>query len=223
MVVQKLWPTDKREQDLVAAEAAEILRSGGLVVFPTDTVYGLGADPSNAEAIRRIYEAKGRPDEKAIVWLVDSLDRVQTICRVDSAAVRLAQEFWPGPLTLILPRLTHPRDNLPTLGVRVPAHPAALSLIRAFGGAIATTSANKSGEPSARTADEALVHIGPWVDLIIDGGPAPVGVESTVLDLSSGQPRILRVGALAPDQLESALGLTLPGSEAPLSQRRADR
>jgi L-threonylcarbamoyladenylate synthase len=201
VVASKLWPSDPAEQAIIAAQAADVLRGGGLVVFPTDTVYGLGADPSNLEAIRRVYEVKGRSDEKAIVWLVDSLDRVRNVCRVDSAALRLASAFWPGPLTLILARSSLTEGTLPTLGVRVPAHDAALSLIRAFGGAVATTSANKSGEPSARTAAEAVAHIGPWVDLVIDGGPAPVGIESTVLDLSSDQPRILRAGALTRGQL----------------------
>lgn len=201
MVASKPWPSDRAQQALIAAQAAEVLRGGGLVVFPTDTVYGLGADPNNLEAIRRIYEVKGRPDQKAIVWLIDSLDRVREICRVDAEALRLARTFWPGPLTLILARSNAAEGDLPTLGVRVPAHDAALSLIRASGGAVATTSANKSGEPSARTAAEAVAHIGPWVDLVIDDGPTPVGIESTVLDLSTEQPRILREGALTRGQL----------------------
>ena len=199
------WPADAKGQGRVAREAARVLTRGGLVVFPTDTVYGLGADPSNPDAIRRIYRVKGRPDEKAIVWLVESIDVVDNTCHVDRAARKLARRFWPGPLTLILARVQPAEGGPLTLGIRVPAHTAALSVIRAVGGAVATTSANRSGEPSARTAAEVADHIGQEVDLIIDGGASPVGVESTVLDLTVEPPRILRPGALPAELLGDEL------------------
>lgn len=199
------WPAGPAEQAQAAARAAEIIRQGGLVVYPTDTVYGLGADPLNPDAIRRIYEAKGRPDQKAIIWLLDSLDRARRYCVVDVLAERLAAAFWPGGLTLVLPRLTRSESGLPTLGVRVPNHPAALVIISAAGGAVATTSANRSGEPSARTAAEAAIGLGGMVDLIIDGGSSPGGVESTVVDLSVDPPAILRAGAIEESALRAAL------------------
>jgi L-threonylcarbamoyladenylate synthase len=199
------WPTELSAQKDLAARAARTLRSGGLVVYPTDTVYGLAADPSRPESLQRIYEVKGRPDEKAIAWLVASVDSARSACALDARSERLASRFWPGPLTLVLRRIDPPPGALPTLGVRMPAHPAALAIISAFGGPLATTSANRSGEPSAQTATEALATIGFGVDLIIDAGPAPGGTESTVVDLSEGDLRILRSGAVPADQIEAAI------------------
>jgi L-threonylcarbamoyladenylate synthase len=181
------------------------------VVYPTDTVYGLGADAAQAGAIDRIYHVKGRPDEKAIIWLVGSIREIQTWCRLDERADRLAERFWPGPLTLVLERLAPEPGPLTTLGVRVPRHEAALGIIRAFGAPVATTSANRSGEPSARTAEEAKGQLGTEVDLIIDGGPSPVGRESTVLDLTTSPPRVLRAGALSADEIAAALGSAVTG------------
>jgi len=185
------------------------------VVYPTDTVYGLGCDPLNPDAIRRIYEVKGRPDEKAIIWLVHGLDDVRAWCVVDERAERLAARFWPGALSLVLRRRGPSPSQLPTLGVRSPGHPAALAIIAQAGGRVATTSANRSGEPSARDAAEAQSTIGQQVDLIVDAGPAPGGTESTVLDLSEEQPLILRRGALSIQNLEAIVGSTIsvgPGS-----------
>jgi len=199
------WPADPMGQREAAEQAAQTLRAGGLVVYPTDTVYGLAADPSQPEVVQRIYEVKGRPDEKAIAWLVASLESVRSSCQVDDRAERLAKRFWPGPLTLILRRLHPSAEGLSTLGVRMPAHVATLAIIGAFGGPVATTSANRSGEPSAQTAPEALAAIGSGVDLIIDGGAAPGGTESTVVDLSEEQPRVLRAGAIPADQVDLAL------------------
>jgi L-threonylcarbamoyladenylate synthase len=199
------WPDDLTEQLAVARHAAEVIRNGGLVVYPTDTVYGLGCAPDNNGAVRRIYEVKGRPDEKAIIWLVRSIDDARAWCEVDERAERLAADFWPGALTLVLRRSSPAPDQLPTLGVRAPAHPAALAIIDAADGAVATTSANRSGEPSARTAQEADAAIGSQVDLIIDAGPSPVGTESTVVDISGDGLTILRPGALDRAVIEQAL------------------
>ena len=204
-----VWPTAEAEQRAVAEAAAEVLRAGGLVVYPTDTVYGLGADPSQSAAIRRIYEVKGRPDQKAIIWLVDEARSASRWCEMDLAAERLAERFWPGALTLVLRRLEPPQGELPTLGVRVPAHAAALAIIKAAGGVVATTSANASGAPSARTAGEARAQIGEGVDLIIDAGPAPRGTESTVIDMTVDPPKLLRAGAISVEEIEAALGVRL--------------
>jgi len=203
------WPSEIEARYRVVEQVVQVLHGGGLVVYPTDTVYGLGADPTFPDAIRRIFEVKGRPDEKAIIWLVDSLDSARAACIVDDRAERLAKMFWPGALTLVLPRRNPSMDTLPTLGVRVPAHPAALAILRAMDGPVATTSANRSGEPSARTADEAATTIGSEVDLIIDAGPAPGGVESSVLDLSVSPARLLRIGAIEASELEAALAMRI--------------
>jgi L-threonylcarbamoyladenylate synthase len=199
------WPASTQEQAAIAQHAADVIRRGGLVVYPTDTVYGLGCDPANADAVRRIYAVKGRPDEKAIVWLVRSIDDARAWCDVDERAERLAAAFWPGALTIVLRKLKANAGELPTLGVRAPAHPAALAIIDAAGGTVATTSANRSGESSARTADEADAAIGALIDLIIDAGPSPVGTESTVVDLSAAGLTILRLGALSLELIEHAL------------------
>ena len=209
MAERLAWTSDPDAQRRTATRAAEVLRAGGLVIFPTDTVYGLGALPSIPRAVQRIYEVKGRPDEKAIVWLVDSIDAARAWCHVDARAEALAQRFWPGALTLVLRRLATPAGSLGTLGVRVPAHPAALAILHAVGGPVATTSANRSGEPAARTAGEAEARLAQWVDLIIDGGPAPGGIESTVVDLSTDPATLLRAGAIAPGALESGVGVSL--------------
>ncbi|MPZ14082.1 MAG: threonylcarbamoyl-AMP synthase [Chloroflexi bacterium] len=203
------WPDDDAGQRELADSAAQVLRASGLVVYPTDTVYGLGALPSLPDAIQRIYAVKGRPDEKAIVWLVSSGHDVAQWCGVDSRFERLAERFWPGALTLVLPRLHPQADGLRTLGVRVPAHPAALRVIEAAGGVVATTSANRAGRASARTARDAASEIGNHVDLIIDGGAAPVGVESTVLDLSTDPVTVLRAGAIPVDEIESVIGASV--------------
>lgn len=203
------WPPEEAERRLLLTRAAEILRSGGLVVYPTDTVYGLGADAACPSAIRRIYEVKGRPDEKAIIWLISSLDDVRATVTVDEQIERLATHFWPGALTLVLRRQESGLGTFPTLGVRIPAHPVALALIRALGGAVATTSANRSGQLSVRTAGESLAQIGDQVDLIIDAGQAPVGTESTVVDLSTQRPTLLRAGAISSVEIEAVLGASL--------------
>lgn len=189
--------------------AVEALRAGGIVVFPTDTVYGVGAMPGDARAVRKIYRAKRRPPDKALpVLIADEADLARVAAAVPAAARRLAQAFWPGPLTIVLRRAPGFRGaGLPedeTVAVRIPDLAAARALIRAAGGALAVTSANRSGEPSPRTAREAAAQIGRSVDLILDGGPCPGGVESSVVDCSRTPIRVLREAALSREQLSRA-------------------
>jgi L-threonylcarbamoyladenylate synthase len=201
------WPTASGEQREVADRAGSLISHGGLVVYPTDTVYGIGTNPSNPLAVQRIFEAKDRPPEKAIIWLIDDLERVQATCEISAPARALARAFWPGALSMVLRVLEPTPESLPTQAVRVPNHPAALAIIAAAGGAVATTSANRSGSPSARNADEADAALGEHVDLIVDAGTSPGGVESTVLDLSVWPPAILRRGPISPTDIEEIIGI----------------
>ena len=191
--------------------AARILADGGLVVVPTDTVYGLAAALSRRDAVARIFVAKRRPQERAIPLLVDSLaDLDQVASEVPDAARRLIERFWPGGLTLILPG----RPELPsvitaggsTVAVRMPDHRVVRELIRRLGSPLPTTSANVHARPSPRTAAEAAAELGDAVDLILDDGPAPGGVDSTIVDPLAIPPRILRVGAISVGEIEAALG-----------------
>lgn len=193
------------------AQAAGILRGGGLVAFPTETVYGLGADARNPEAVARVFRAKGRPaDHPLIVHLADSGEIAQWAREIPEAAWRLAERFWPGPLTLILKRLpdvsaavTGGQD---TVGLRVPNHPVARALLRAFGGGIAAPSANRFGRVSPTSAAHVIAEFGDVVECVIDGGSCRVGLESTILDLSGDQPRVLRPGAVTSEALAAILG-----------------
>lgn len=191
--------------------AVEAVRNGGLVIFPTETVYGVGADPFDSAAVARIFVAKGRPRTQALsLHLAADPDLDRWARQVPLGARRLAEQFWPGPLTLILAS----RPDVPesvraggdTVGLRVPAHEVALELCARAGGALAGTSANRHGEPSPTTVDEAVAAVGDDVAAVLDGGPCRLGVDSTVLDLSRRPPRLLRVGALTADELESVLG-----------------
>ena len=199
----------------IIAGAVELLRAGRLVAFPTETVYGLGADASSADAVARIFEAKGRPaDHPLIVHLAgaDALDA--WAIDVPALARTLAAACWPGPLTLVLRRSGAVPDavtgGLPTVGLRVPAHPVALALLRAFGGGIAAPSANRFGTVSPTTAAHVRAGLGDRVDLVLDGGPATVGVESTIVDLSGDEPAILRPGGLPREVQEAIAGVPLP-------------
>jgi len=193
------------------AQAAGILRRGGLVAFPTETVYGLGADARNPEAVARVFRAKGRPaDHPLIVHLADSGEIAQWAREVPAVAWQLAERFWPGPLTLILKRspdvpaaVTGGQD---TVGLRVPNHPVALALLRAFGGGIAAPSANRFGRVSPTSAAHVIAEFGDAVEWVIDGGSCRVGLESTILDLSGEQPRMLRPGAVTSEALAAILG-----------------
>jgi L-threonylcarbamoyladenylate synthase len=193
------------------ADAVSVLRRGGLVAFPTETVYGLGADASNPEAVARIFAVKGRPrNHPVIVHLSEAVVVKDWAADVPADAWVLAEAFWPGPLTLILPRATLVPDAVTggagTVGLRVPAQPLALELLEAFGGGVAAPSANRFGRVSPTTAAHVRADLGTAVDLVLDGGPCAVGVESTIVDLSRGAPRVLRLGGLSVDALSEVLG-----------------
>lgn len=193
--------------------AAERLRAGGLVAFPTETVYGLGADALNAEAVRAIFAAKGRPaDHPLIVHLPDAAQLVDWARDIPREAIALANAFWPGPLTLILLRETDVPDEVTggqdTVGLRVPAHPIALQLLRALGRGVAAPSANRFGRISPTTAAHVWDEFGDAVT-VLDGGACDVGIESTILDLSGEVPRILRPGAISAEDIEAVIGRRL--------------
>jgi len=199
--------------------AVRILKAGGLVAFPTETVYGLGADAANPRAVRRIFAAKGRPaDHPLIVHLASAAQLSDWAIAIPAAAHRLAERFWPGPLTLILSRAAGVIDDVTggqdTVGLRVPSHPVAQTLLRAFGGGIAAPSANRFGHVSPTTAQHVRDELGDHVDLILDGGACEVGIESTIVDLSSGAPVVLRPGRISVRELEEALGTTVQGAGA---------
>ncbi|MGD0751389.1 MAG: L-threonylcarbamoyladenylate synthase [Anaerolineales bacterium] len=192
------------------ARAQAVLQKGGLVAFPTDTVYGVGALAFNGTAVGRIYTAKARPVEKAIPVLIGaSIDLEKVTLEAPEAALRLAARFWPGPLTLVVPKhpdLPETVSVTPTVGVRVPDHSVARRLLSAAG-PMAVTSANLSGQPSPSTAQEVLMQLGGKIALIIDGGKTPGGVPSTVVDCSGPEIRILREGPILKDQIWAVLGL----------------
>lgn len=194
------------------ARAAGVLRTGGLVAFPTETVYGLGADASNAVAVRRLYEVKGRPpDHPVIVHLGVGADLARWVVDVPDDARRLAEACWPGPLTLVLRRRTdrvvdEVTGGRPTVAVRVPGHPVALALLEAFGGGIAAPSANRFGRVSPTTAAHVVDDLGADVDVVLDGGPCTVGVESTIVDCTGPDPVVLRLGGVTEERLTELLG-----------------
>lgn len=202
------------------AAAAARLRNGELVAFPTETVYGLGADASNAVAVRKIFAAKGRPvDHPLIVHLASSDQLGDWAAEIPDAAARLAKAFWPGPMTLILRRNSHVPDEvtggLPTIGLRVPSHPVAQELLRAFGGGVAAPSANRFGRISPTRAEHVAAEALEGVDCILEGGDCEVGLESTIIDLSRGRPAILRPGAITAEQVEEALSLRMSELDEP--------
>ncbi|WP_166145613.1 L-threonylcarbamoyladenylate synthase [Methylosinus sp. RM1] len=194
-----------------------ILREGGLVAFPTETVYGLGADATSAEAVAKIYAAKGRPSFNPLIAHVADIDAARREAELSPAALRLAEAFWPGPLTLVAPRAAGgsvcelARAGLESVALRAPSAPVARALILAAGRPIAAPSANRSGHVSPVTAAHVLGDIGPRVDLVIDGGRADKGVESTIVAFLGARPRLLRPGALAREALEQVLGAPLEG------------
>jgi L-threonylcarbamoyladenylate synthase len=191
--------------------AVRSLRAGGLVAFPTETVYGLGADATNAAAVAKIFAAKGRPaTNPLIVHVADEAAARRYASIWPDRASRLAQRFWPGPLTLVLPRRAEIAESVAaggaTVGLRVPDHPLALQLLRAFNGPVAAPSANRSNRVSPTTAAHVRDEVGDAVGMILDGGPCRVGIESTVLDLSGPEPTILRPGGVSRAAIEAVIG-----------------
>jgi L-threonylcarbamoyladenylate synthase len=204
-------------------KAAEILRAGGLVAFPTETVYGLGADASNAQAVARLYAVKGRPIEHpVIVHFPSSGQAFSWSSEVPPAAQKLAENFWPGPLTLILKRSALAGDFLTggqdSVGLRVPSHPVAQQLLAEFKGGIAAPSANRFGGVSATSAAHVRADFGAEVELVLEGGASEVGIESTIVDFSSNAPRVLRPGRISVSDIEAVLGSAIaqkPEADAP--------
>jgi L-threonylcarbamoyladenylate synthase len=194
------------------ARAAELLRAGRLVVFPTETVYGLGADATNGRAVAEIFAAKGRPRFNPLIIHVGSLAEAEGVAVFNATARRAAAQFWPGPLSLVLPRRSDSglsllaNAGLDTVAIRVPAHPVAQALLRETGRPIAAPSANRSGRVSPTAAAHVAEELGDNIALILDGGPTAVGLESTVLDLSGETPALLRPGAVTIEQLTELLG-----------------
>lgn len=192
--------------------AAEILRAGGLVAFPTETVYGLGADASSAAAMARLYRVKGRPADHPVIIHLDSLERALAWARdVPKEARILAERFWPGPLTLILKRSDKAKDFVtggqPSVGIRVPSHPVARALLKEFGGGVAAPSANRFGRISPTTAAHVREDLGSDVDLVLEGGPSEVGIESTIVDLSGGTAVLLRPGVISKADLQQLVAV----------------
>jgi len=189
-------------------QAVAVLRAGGLVAFPTDTVYGLAALPTDRAAVARIYEVKGRNTGRPIALLLSDADRLTEVALLPKVAGPVARRFWPGGLTLILPKTEMVCKEIsqgPTVGVRVPDLALARRLIRAAGGVLAVTSANRSGEPAALTAAEVLEQVGGRIELVIDGGRCPGGIPSTVLDCTVWPPVVLRHGAISEADIRAAL------------------
>lgn len=208
-IVEKLDENCIERQKLMAA--ARIIREGGLVAFPTETVYGLGADALNPEASRRIYAAKGRPSDNPLIVHIANFQALEEIAAsIPEKAGILGRRFWPGPLTMIFTK----NDNVPpettggldTVAVRMPNHPIALALIEASTGFIAAPSANTSGRPSPTTADHVYQDLAGKIPMILDGGPVGIGIESTIVDFSEEIPTILRPGYITKEMIEETIG-----------------
>ena len=197
--------------DAAVDRAAQILREAGLVAFPTETVYGLGADASSREALRRLYAVKGRPSAHPVIVHLASASQLEDwAVDVPASARALTEAFWPGPLTMVLRRAPHVLEEVTggrdTVGLRVPNAPLALALLEAFGGGVAAPSANRFGHVSPTTADAVRTELGDDVDAVLDGGACAVGVESTIVELVDERPMLLRPGAVSVSQLEAVLG-----------------
>lgn len=208
--------TPDRPEAGILKEAGRIIRRGGLVAFPTETVYGLGANASDPAAVSALFEVKGRPAEKPLTLHLAEVDETPRWVRdIPPIAVKLIEVFWPGPLTLVFtgaqklpPEVT---GGLPTIAVRVPAHPVALGIIRAAQVPVVAPSANLSGRPSSTTAEHVIADLQGRIDAVVDGGPAPIGIESTVLDLTGPVPRVLRPGAVSAGQIAAVTGIAPEG------------
>lgn len=221
MQTEILHVDPQHPEPAIINRAAELLRAGRLVAFPTETVYGLGAHALDAQAVKRIFWAKGRPPENpVIVHVADEKQAARLVTVWPEQASRLATRFWPGPLTLVLPRSPCVPDQVTagghTVGIRAPAHAVALSLLRTAGIPIAAPSANRANRLSPTRAEHVLASLAGRVDLILDGGPTPGGLESTVLDLTRTPPRILRPGLISPQELRAVLGEVELPFDAPI-------
>lgn len=193
-------------------KAAALLKEGKLVAFPTETVYGLGADAASPEALGRLYRVKGRPTDHPVIVHLSSVDKLSEWAGdVPPIAWQLAEAFWPGPMTLILPKADHVLNactgGQSSVGIRVPAHPLALALLSQFGGGVAAPSANKFGKLSPTTADSVREGLGEEVSMVLDGGPCQVGIESTIISILGATPRILRPGMITREQVQEKLGI----------------
>ncbi|MGB2867072.1 MAG: L-threonylcarbamoyladenylate synthase [Bacteroidota bacterium] len=225
MMQTDIIPVDSSNPDpSIIGSAVAVLRGGGLVAFPTETVYGLGADAFNVEAVKKVFLAKGRPADNPLIIHIALLEMLGSITeRVPPIASRLAEAFWPGPLTLVLYALPGVPGivtaNLQTAAVRFPNHPVALAMIKEFGRGIVAPSANLSGRPSPTTAKHVKDDLNGKIDMILDAGPSLIGVESTVLDITVDPPVILREGGLVREQIEGVIGRVATTEEHEILRR----
>ncbi len=210
-VIEKIIEGEEIQNQQKIEAAAAILREGGLVAFPTETVYGLGADALNPLAAARIYQAKGRPSDNPLIVHISCMEDLNKIAAyIPQKARKLAERFWPGPLTMIFPKRSivpaETTGGLGTVAVRMPSHPAALALIEAAGGYIAAPSANTSGRPSPTRAEHVAQDMDGRIPMILDGGAVGIGIESTIVDFSEEIPMVLRPGYVTPDMIREVIG-----------------
>jgi L-threonylcarbamoyladenylate synthase len=195
-------------------KASKIVKNGGLVIYPTDTVYGLGCDPFNIIAVEEIFKVKGERKNKPLPILASEMKAIERIAYMNKNARKITEKFWPGPLTLVLSKKSALPNivtcNLASVGVRIPNHKVALKLITLCHGLLIGTSANKTGAKPSKTAQEAAIQLGEEVDIILDDGPTPLGQESSVIDLTQKEPKILREGKIKLKHIMDALGDTQP-------------
>lgn len=210
-VIEKITDLMTDEDIRKIEEAGQILKNGGLVAFPTETVYGLGADALNPEASKKIYAAKGRPSDNPLIVHISNMEALERITScIPQKAKAMAEQFWPGPLTMIFQKNSQvpleTTGGLDTVAVRMPDHPVALALINAGGGYIAAPSANTSGKPSPTKAEHVALDMEGRISMILDGGPVGIGIESTIVDFSTEVPIILRPGYITPEMIREVIG-----------------
>lgn len=210
-VIEKITEQLTEEDKKKIETAGDILKQGGLVAFPTETVYGLGADALNPEASKKIYAAKGRPSDNPLIVHISNMKALEKITsEIPEKAKKMAKEFWPGPLTMIFPKSEQvpleTTGGLETVAVRMPNHPIALALIDAGGGYIAAPSANTSGKPSPTKAEHVALDMDGKIPMILDGGAVGIGIESTIVDFSTEIPMILRPGYITPEMIQKVIG-----------------
>jgi L-threonylcarbamoyladenylate synthase len=191
------------------AQAAQVLRDGGVVAYPTDTLYGLAVDPRNASAVERLFVLKGRHASVAIPLIAATVEQAQTAGELSPAHLQLARAFWPGPLTIVVPAKASIARLLlgggSTIAVRIPAHAVATGLAAALDGCITSTSANRSGQPAATNAQQVSSDLGDAIDMVLDGGPSPGGAPSTIVEVVDGRVRLVRAGAVSWDRVLESL------------------